>query len=93
MEESGCDPTCLAIRMELTTWLPRNQKPTVALHDLLVWRLLRKQEVLLFSDFQWLWPQKKPSGHLGHFWRRWIRSLTHFWRVSHREPKVTQASL
>ncbi|XP_052024840.1 ral guanine nucleotide dissociation stimulator-like [Apodemus sylvaticus] len=28
------------------------------------------------------------SGRLGHFWRRWIHPLAHFWRVSRRDPEV-----
>uniref|UniRef100_A0A8C6IBC0 N-terminal Ras-GEF domain-containing protein n=1 Tax=Mus spicilegus TaxID=10103 RepID=A0A8C6IBC0_MUSSI len=32
--------------------------------------------------------QKKPKrGDLGHFWRRLIRPLTHFWHASRRNPK------
>ncbi|XP_031194565.1 uncharacterized protein LOC116068747 isoform X2 [Mastomys coucha] len=32
--------------------------------------------------------KKAKSGHLGHYWRRWIRPLTHVWHASHRDPKV-----
>ncbi|XP_052024879.1 uncharacterized protein LOC127673318 [Apodemus sylvaticus] len=32
--------------------------------------------------------KKAKSGRLGHIWRRWIRPLTHCWRVSPRDPEV-----
>lgn len=35
----------------------------------------------------------KKSGWLGRFWRRLIRPFTHFRHDSHRESKVTQATL
>ncbi|XP_052024845.1 uncharacterized protein LOC127673307 [Apodemus sylvaticus] len=32
--------------------------------------------------------KKAKSGRFGHIWRRWIRPLTHCWRVTHRDPEV-----